>query len=158
MITVSCTTFHNTQNSITEQTMTSVSITKYNNPIGNDDSPLPSPSLFLSSFPLPSFLLDFETGFTYPRLALNVRCQDDSEFLTLLPPQPECWITGVHWWGAGNWTLGSLKAKQVFYYWVSSLVLKLLPVTRKSGLYRKKSRNITRFYFPLNYISLQKFP
>lgn len=59
--------------------------------------PSPSPSLFLSSFPLPSFLSGFETGFTYPRLALNVRCRDDSEFLTLLPPQSKCWVTGVHW-------------------------------------------------------------
>lgn len=77
--------------------MTSVSITKLNNPIGEQQL---FPTLLLPvSFlpPLPSFLLGFETHFMYPRLALNVRCQDDSEFLTLLPPQPECWVTDGHY-------------------------------------------------------------
>lgn len=98
MITVSCTTFHYTQNSVTEQTMTSGGITKLNIPIGKRQL---SPPLLLpfSFLPFPS-LLSFRVlkgfSFLYPRLALNMRCQDDSEFLTLLPPQPECWLTGGH--------------------------------------------------------------
>lgn len=131
MIMVLCTTFHSTQTSIMEQTMTSVSITKYNDPIGKQP---------LSPILLPPLPFRFWDTF---HVSLNVWCQDDSEFLTLLPPQSAGFQMGTtmpHLWGAGNWTLGSLNTKQVFCYWVNSLVLKLLLITRKPGLHRKKSR------------------